>query len=80
MSSLFGARKRAALTRTAFDFIRVEVPCPQCGEKGLQPLAELEVNMDAVCPYCGTVIDLSSQRARAEIGQHSEEYKQIKRI
>ena len=67
--TLLPVRKRAPLTGTSFDFIRVGVSCPQCKKEGLQPLAELEVNTDADCPYCGHVIDLSSPDWRTKIGE-----------
>lgn len=73
-------RKRAAPTRTAFDFIRVEILCPQCKKESLQPLAELEVSLDAICAYCGSVVDLSSHTWRAEISKLSQEYKEIKPV
>lgn len=73
-------RKRAAPTGTAFDFIRIEVPCPQCGKQTLQPLAELAVNTDATCGYCGNRIDLSSKEWRDEIAQLSHDYQQIKPV
>jgi hypothetical protein len=73
-------RKRAALTGTAFDFIRVEVPCGKCGKAGLQPLAELAVNDNAECRYCGETIDLSDAVAKADIARLATEYQAISKL
>ena len=73
-------RKRATITGSSFDFIRVRIPCPQCKKQGLQPLAELEVNADADCPYCGHVIDLSGADWRIKIGEMAEIHKKIKPV
>ncbi len=74
----FVVRKRAAITGTAFDFIRVGVHCPQCHKDSLQPLAELVANDDTACSYCGACINLLSHRRKAELLKLADEYKQIK--
>ena len=75
---IFETRNRAALTGTAFDFMRVSLLCAKCGKKGLQPIAKLIVNDTAPCPYCGTDIDISGSVNRAKIVKRAEEFKQIK--
>lgn len=74
----FGRRKRAPLTGTAFDFIRIGIPCPQCGKENMEPLAELVVNDDVGCDYCGAVIDLRANGWPAKLRKLADEYKQIK--
>lgn len=74
----FEPRKRAAPTGTAFDSIRVGVPCPQCGKKDLQPLAELVANDATECQFCGFTIDLHAEGRHVELLQLADEYKQIK--
>lgn len=74
----FSLRKRAPITGTSFDFIRMRIPCPQCHKQGLQPLAELEVNTDADCPYCGAIISLQSPDIRARIREQAKVFKEVK--
>jgi hypothetical protein len=74
------ARKRAPQTGSAFDFIRIEVACPnpQCGKKLKEPLAELVANDTVTCGLCGTVIDLTTESWRARLAQEAEGFKKIK--
>ena len=66
------------LTRTAYDFIRIEVPCPQCGQVTLQPLRKLESNDTTACPGCAAVIDTSSEKWRAAIKSAVDLYRSIR--
>ena len=76
-SPFFVPRKRAALTGTAFDFIRVEVTCSKCSKKSKHPLAELVVIDDIDCSFCGASIGLHSGGRQAELLQLAKEYQQI---
>ena len=63
---------------TAYDFIRIEVPCPQCGQNDLQRLTELVASDTATCRGCGHVIDLTSHDWRTRLAEEAEKFKQIK--
>ena len=78
LNPFFIPRKRAPFTGTAFDFIRVEVPCSKCGKRSKQPLAELIVTDATDCSYCGSVIDIHSEGHQAELLRLAEIYKEIK--
>jgi DNA-directed RNA polymerase subunit RPC12/RpoP len=71
-------RKHAPETGTAFDFVRVEVFCAQCGKKGLEPLAELVANDTVACGYCGAVIDVTTEYWRSRLAEEAEGFKKIK--
>jgi len=62
---------------TVVGLIRIEVPCPHCGEKDLQLLRELVDNDSVVCRYCGTIIDISSEDWRALINEALDRYSKI---
>jgi predicted RNA-binding Zn-ribbon protein involved in translation (DUF1610 family) len=72
-------RRRAAPTGTALDFVHLDIPCPQCGQHGPQPLAELVANESVTCRSCGTVIDLTTEDWRTRLAEEAEKFKQIKR-
>lgn len=72
------ARKRAERTGSAFDFVRVELPCPECGKNDKQPIAELIANDTATCRYCGNVIDISTKDWRTRLAQQAEVLIKIK--
>lgn len=63
---------------TAFDFIRIDVPCPQCGKNNKEPLAELVVGDAVPCRFCGEIIDLTGEDWRVSLAKQAEEFKQIK--
>ena len=69
---------RVPLTGTAFDFIRIDIPCPECREDFKHPLREMTVSDSAVCPRCEFAVDLKAEGWPARILKLSEEYKQIK--
>jgi hypothetical protein len=71
-------RKTAPRTYSAFDFIRIELPCPKCRKKDLQPLSELIVNDTAECRYCGNIIDISTKAWRTKLAEQAEVYVKIK--
>ncbi len=73
-------RKRADLTGSAFDFIRIEVDCtnPQCGKKLKEPLIELIANDTVTCGGCGTVIELTTESWRSRLAEEAETSKKIK--
>ncbi len=73
-------RKRAARTGSAFDFVRVELPCLKCGKNDKQPIAELVVNNTATCRYCGNVIDISTRDWRARFAEQAEILIKIKPV
>jgi hypothetical protein len=76
----FKPRAVAPATGTAFDFIHIEVPCPQCHEKSKQRLAELVANDTTTCPYCEAVIDLTSHDWRTRLAEEADKFKQIKNL
>jgi len=63
---------------TAYDFIRIPIPHPECGKTGLYRLRDAVENEVVICAYCGDAIDLSSEDWRSMLGQLAEEYKEIK--
>lgn len=73
-------RLKAPETGSAFDFVRIEVECPnpQCGKKLKEPIAELVVNDTVTCGLCGTVIDLTTQSWQSRLAQEAETFKKIK--
>lgn len=64
------------MSGTAFNFARLEIPCPSCGHNDLQLIRELVANDTVDCRYCKAPIDL--EQWRAVIDQAAEVYKQIK--
>jgi hypothetical protein len=74
------SRKRAPATGTALDFIRVPVPCPQCGQHDLQLLAELLANDATTCRFCGHVIDLTAEDWPARLADEARQAIQIKPV
>jgi predicted RNA-binding Zn-ribbon protein involved in translation (DUF1610 family) len=64
---------------SAFDFIRLPVPCPNCGQEDLQRLTDLLSSEEFTCLGCGELIDISSQEWRAFINQAAQLYKSIAR-
>lgn len=75
---MFDTRKRAPTTGTAFDFARMEILCPQCKQKNLEPIAELVMNDTINCRFCGAIINLKDRQS--EIVQFAEEKKKIKKL
>ena len=71
-------RRQAEKTGTSLDFIRIEVPCPHCGEKGLQRLAELVVNTTTLCGHCGGTIRLDSKGWVTRLADEAEKAMKIK--
>lgn len=71
-------RKRALLTGTLFDFIRIEVFCPKCGQNDHQSLAELAANDMTTCGHCRNIIDVSTKSWRSRIAEQAEIHKKIK--
>lgn len=68
--------KRAPLTGTSFDFIRIGVPCARCGMEDKQLVAELVANDTTICGYCRATIDLTTDHWRARLAE-AEGYKEI---
>lgn len=66
------------MTGTAFDFVRIEVPCPECGKNDLQRLAELVASDATTCRACGSAIDLTDHDWRTRLAEEAEKFKQIK--
>jgi hypothetical protein len=64
-------------TGTAFDFIRIEVPCPQCGKADLQILRKLVGASDTICSFCGGTIDLSSKEWQTLLYEAADNYRKI---
>ncbi len=63
---------------SAFDFVRIDVPCPQCGKNDLQRLAELVASDTTTCRYCGATINLTSHDWRTRLAEEAKKFKQIK--
>jgi len=63
---------------SAFDFIKVSLPCAKCGKDSLQPLRDLMPKSETVCPRCGAVIDLTNARTQAFLRKEAEKFKKIK--
>ncbi len=68
------------ITGTAFDFVRMDLPCPKCGKTNQERISELVANDAATCSYCGEVIDLRAQDSRARIIKFAEQAKEIKKL
>ncbi len=66
------------ITGTAFDFMRMDLPCPKCGKTNKEPISELVANDTAACRYCGETIDLNA--TRASIAKFAKEAKEIKKL
>lgn len=77
-SPFFVVRKRAPYSGTAFDLARVDMGCPKCNKQSPQPIAELVVNDTVDCLYCGTTIDISDERRKAELFKLANELKEVK--
>ncbi len=73
-------RPQAEPTGTVLDFIRIEVPCPHCGEKDLQRLADLVVNDTTGCRYCGGLIRLDSESWKARLADEKQKAMEIKKL
>mgnify|MGYP001445131701 CR=1 FL=1 len=58
------------LTGTAFDFMRMDLPCPKCGKINKEPIRELVAN--TACRYCGETIDFSREDTRASIAKFAK--------
>ena len=65
---------------SAFDFIRLPVPCPQCGQDHPQRLTELVASDNIACLSCGAPIDISSKEWRSFIDEAADLYKTIRRV
>jgi len=68
------------ITGTAFDFMRMDLPCPKCGKTNKKPISELVTNNTVTCGYCGETIDLSAKDTRASIAKFAEQAKEIKKL
>ena len=68
------------MTASAFDFIRIDLLCPTCGETDKQLLKEMAKLHAIECRYCGAPIDLSSKEWRERIASETEDYKSIKPV
>jgi hypothetical protein len=64
---------------SAFDFIRLPVPCPHCNQEDLQRLTDLVSSNKVTCNTCQGSIDISSKEWRAFIDQAAQLYKSIRR-
>ena len=51
------------MTRTAFDFVRIEIPCLNCGKDSLHLIRKLITRHTVACSYCRATIDLRDRRA-----------------
>jgi hypothetical protein len=40
---------RSQITGTAYDFMRMDLPCPECGKTNKEPICELVANDTAAC-------------------------------
>lgn len=67
----------APLTGTAFDWARIEIPCPQCQKSFMQPLRQLVASDHTACRGCRTVIDLTVEPWRSLIAQSADLYKRF---
>lgn len=70
--------RSAPPTGTAFDFIRIDIPCPQCRKDFKQLLRELVVNDTAACPRCEFAVDLKTNGWPIKLAELAQEFKQIK--
>jgi hypothetical protein len=70
-------RPLAPLTGTAFDWVRIPVPCanPQCQQSSLQPLRQLVASDHTTCRSCRTTIDLTVEPWRTLIAHSADLYK-----
>jgi rubredoxin len=66
------------LAGTAFDFVRIDVPCSKCGQNDKQRLAQLVASDTTTCDYCGAVISLTDHDWRTRLAEEAEKFKQIK--
>ena len=48
------------------------IPCPECGKEAAAKIGFLQSNDAIPCPYCGTVIDLTTPERRAFINEFSK--------
>jgi hypothetical protein len=63
---------------TAFDFVRIEIPCMSCGRDSHQPIRDLAANdNNVVCTSCSNPIDVSSQEWQAFIAEAADTFKKI---
>jgi len=68
------------MTGSAFDFIRMDLPCPKCGKTNKEPISELVANGTVTCRYCGKTIDLSAKDTRASIAKFAKEAKEVNKL
>jgi len=68
------------LTGTAFDYMRMDLPCPECGKTNKQPISKLVANDSVRCTYCGLPINLSAKGTRASIAEFANKAKEIKKL
>jgi transcription initiation factor TFIIIB Brf1 subunit/transcription initiation factor TFIIB len=68
------------ITGSAFDFMVMDVLCPECSQTNKEPIRELVVNNSVPCRYCGAIIDLTAKDTRASIAKFAAEAKEIKRL
>ena len=66
------------LTGTAFDYMRMDVPCPQCGQRNKEPISKLVASNSVACRSCRVLIDLTAKDTRAGIAKFADEAKKIK--
>jgi endogenous inhibitor of DNA gyrase (YacG/DUF329 family) len=58
-------------------YMRIDVPCPHCGQNSLQLIRNLVANDSVPCTYCGERIDVSSKEWRAFISETHERFSQF---
>ena len=70
---------KTTMVKSALDFAHLPVPCPHCGKEGQQKLTDLVASDSVACPYCGTIIDISSQDWCTAINEAVDLYKSFRR-
>jgi len=72
----------APATGTAFDLVRLPIPCPECGKVIRKPFRQLVASDSLKCPSpdCGHCIDLTTKESRAYLRHFSEFFAQFKTV
>jgi len=65
---------------SAFDFIRLPVPCPHCGKESLQWLTDLVASDEVTCGFCQGTVEVGSKEWRSFIDEAAQLYKTIGRV
>ena len=70
----------APITGTAFDWVRIEVPCsdPKCNKSNLQSLRQLVTIDHTTCRSCRAPIDLTIEPWRSLVAHAAEDFKRFK--